>query len=359
LHPAPPLSYSKTYFNNLDALRFFAAFAVISAHLASWLTWPDGLVSKWVRVVITLDGSSGMAGVSFFFTLSGFLITYLMYQENEERSSFHILNFYVRRLLRIWPLYFFSLLIGFLVYPLVSNVEGFKETAHWEMYVLFLTNFDYIYYAPPLCGLLSVQWSIAVEEQFYLIWPWVFTLAGGKQFFHWVCVGIITISVVFHVTGGPEYHTLTALNDLGIGALLAYFAFCHFRVVLYVFERLSKTVTIVLYSIGILLHIGHFQIVSRFPSYGAVDHFVNAVFFGFVILEQNYSPHSFFKFGSVKVFNELGKISYGIYLLHMVAIFLVLAINRQFSVPVVINAGLVLILTVALSYTSYRFLEKP
>ena len=282
-----------------------------------------------------------------------------MYQEKATTKIFHVKNFYIRRLLRIWPLYFVSLFIAFVIYPQISAVAGFKETADWRMYVLFLANFDFIYNSLPACGLLNVHWSIAVEEQFYLIWPWVFILAGQRSTFHWFCLALIGLSFSFHFMGGHEFHTLTALNDLAMGALMAYCAFFYLPVVLSVFQKIGKILTFCLYVIGFILLIGHFQILKHFPWYSTLDHFISALFFGFVIMEQNYSPNSFYKFGSIKLFSWLGTISYGIYLLHMVAIYLVLSIHAHFAMPLVINAGLVLVFSVGLSYLSYQYLEKP
>lgn len=349
----------KSYFGNLDALRFLAACGVITGHVSNWLVWPETELSKWIRIVITLDGSSGWAGVSFFFTLSGFLITFLMFKERETTGKFRVGSFYVRRALRIWPLYFFTLFLGFAVYPAVSGIPEFVESADWRMYVLFLANFDYVYSAVPLCWLLMVQWSIAVEEQFYLVWPFIFKYAGNKLYFHWLCLVLIAGSIAFHISGGHEYHTLTAVNDLAVGALAAYGSVYHLPRIELFFQRLGKSRTYLVYAAGLFFLFGHFQIVRMVPYYAWIDHAVNSIFFAFIILEQNYSPCSFFKFGSIALFGWLGRISYGIYLLHVVAIFIVVSIAATYPMPVGISVVLVLLFTVMLSSASYRYLETP
>ncbi len=348
---------NKAFFVNLDALRWFAALGVITAHMAGWLHWPATEINKWIRIVITLDGSSGKAGVSFFFTLSGFLITYLMFEERRLTSSFHVGNFYLRRILRIWPLYFLTLVIGFILSPFVFSVT--EGVADWKLYALFLSNFDNLYNGFPTNGILGVQWSVAVEEQFYLFWPWVFLFLGSGARFVWTCIVTVVASVAFHFLDGSQFHTLSAMNQLASGALLAYVASHHQPKLDLFFARISKTWTLVVYVAGVLLILSDYRVTRVFPAFSRIDDFLQSLFFVFVIAEQNYSPASFVKLGSIPVFNGLGKISYGLYLLHMVAIFCVLRLNESIPLPVLVNAALVLISTVLLAAVSYRFLEQP
>ncbi len=357
-YPIPTsLASIKTYFPNLDALRAIAALGVIFIHISRWLSWPDSQVAKWTRLLFTLDGSSGRAGVDFFFVLSGFLITSLMFHEQGASSSFSVKNFYIRRALRIWPLYFVTLIVGFAVYPRLA--VDFHEIADWRMFALFLANFDAIYNSLPKDGMLGVQWSIAIEEQFYLLWPLVFLLFGNKRQFGWICLALILISIIFHFSGQSQFHTLIALNQLSTGAFLAYLVFYHRGAVIAFFERLSKLVTLIIYLSGIVLLAANFQITVRFPFYAQLSDIPHTIFFSFVILEQIYSPHSFYKFGSIRWLTWLGKISYGLYLLHMVAIYLVRHIESLTPMSVWLSAVLTLTMTVALSAVSYYLFEQP
>ena len=111
------------YLPGLDSLRFFAAFFVIISHAN------QSIIKLGIGIPCTLSPifEKGGDAVDFFFTLSGFLITYLLLQEKETTGSISLKNFYLRRVFRIWPLYFIVLAIGFtfftLIYPLI-----FKET---------------------------------------------------------------------------------------------------------------------------------------------------------------------------------------------------------------------------------------
>ena len=119
-----------------------------------------------------------MLGVILFLVLSGFLISYLLFKEQDTTRDIGIKKFYLRRILRIWPLYFFVIgfalfvlpYVTFLIYP--GAVKLSMETKFYKalpLYLLFLPNYVLVSIATiPFC---SQTWSIGVEEQFYLIWP--------------------------------------------------------------------------------------------------------------------------------------------------------------------------------------------
>ena len=108
------------YFSGLNGLRFFAALAVIITHIElikEQMEFP-GLHSK-NKIVFELGG----LGVVFFFVLSGFLITYLLLKEKEQTGTINVKKFYLRRILRIWPLYFLIVALGFFVLPHFTFME--------------------------------------------------------------------------------------------------------------------------------------------------------------------------------------------------------------------------------------------
>ena len=137
-------------------------------------------------------------GVSFFFVLSGFLITYLLIKEKQLTGKVHISSFYIRRTLRIWPLYYFCVLFGFIAFPVLKSAFGQvpNETADPFLCSIFLNNFNAIYNGPPDSSILSVLWSVAIEEQFYLLWPILFYLASPKQY-KFIFLGVIIISIIY------------------------------------------------------------------------------------------------------------------------------------------------------------------
>src|SRR5271155_1475527 len=110
-------------------------------------------------------------GVDLFFVLSGFLITGILVDTKQSEGYFK--NFYARRCLRIWPLYYSVLFFMFVVVPLLRPAVGsivVARSSPWWAYPFFLQNF-LVYHSASAVGPLGVTWSVAIEEQFYMVWP--------------------------------------------------------------------------------------------------------------------------------------------------------------------------------------------
>ena len=184
----------KIYFPSLNGIRFIAAFMVIVAHVSPYAT-ERGFTASF----FTID--YGALGVTVFFVLSGFLITYLLFHEKQETQTIHVKQFIIRRILRIWPAYFLAVGVGFFLFaPFHEGTRIFLEQHFWlkfSFFVLFLANgvrsviFD--------AGVMSHLWSVCVEEQFYLAWPFLM-----KQFSHRfltmagsIIGGILLLRIVF------------------------------------------------------------------------------------------------------------------------------------------------------------------
>ena len=165
-------SNSKVYFENLNTIRFIAASLVIIHHIEQFKNifhipniWDD----KTILII-------GNLGVILFFVLSGFLISFLLFKEKEVTNTICIKNFYMRRILRIWPLYFLIVLSAFFIFPFInffslpglgSNVVLNNLGYKLLLFVFFLPNANFFGLIP----YASQTWSIGAEEQFYLIWP--------------------------------------------------------------------------------------------------------------------------------------------------------------------------------------------
>jgi peptidoglycan/LPS O-acetylase OafA/YrhL len=126
--------------------------------------------------------AQGWMGVDLFFVLSGFLITGILLDTKQSGGYFK--NFYIRRCLRIWPLYYSALVFMFVLVPLLRPSEASAvfaaRSSPWWAYPLFLQNF-LVPTPTAATGLLGVTWSLAVEEQFYLVWPWVIRFCSSTQ----------------------------------------------------------------------------------------------------------------------------------------------------------------------------------
>jgi peptidoglycan/LPS O-acetylase OafA/YrhL len=194
-----PEAATRPYFPELDGLRAIAALMVMVFHFAQ--TWGGP------RFLIV-----GQTGVDLFFALSGFLITTILLQS--PHGDWHeVRSFYLRRTLRIFPLYYFALGLYCVVFSAVSG---------W--YWVYLQNILQAFHAP-LVG-PDHFWSLGVEEQFYLVWPFLvlFWPRRGLAGAMWAAV-VLSIGLriaLVHTQVGLFYFTPTRLDGLAGGALLAY-----------------------------------------------------------------------------------------------------------------------------------------
>jgi len=169
---------------------------------------------------------NGWMGVDLFFVLSGFLITGILLDTKKSRDYFK--NFYARRCLRIWPLYYSVLLFMFVVVPLVRPSEAHAifeaRSAPWWSYLIFLQNF--LVPIPTMAtGALGVTWSLAVEEQFYMVWPLVVRCCSEARL-RQIAIAVICISPLLRFYSNLHQvniysNTFCRLDGLMAGALLA------------------------------------------------------------------------------------------------------------------------------------------
>lgn len=165
---------TKVYFENLNTIRFIAASLVIIHHIEQFKS-VFHLPNYWDNKVILVIGK---LGVILFFVLSGFLISFLLFKEHEVTNTISVKKFYIRRILRIWPLYFLIVLSSFFIFPFLEffSLPGIEKELIWNnlffkllLFTTFLPNLVlHIYGMIPFA---SHTWSIGAEEQFYLIWP--------------------------------------------------------------------------------------------------------------------------------------------------------------------------------------------
>jgi peptidoglycan/LPS O-acetylase OafA/YrhL len=224
------LKTQRFYRPELDTLRFFAFFGVFVFHVIPndpvfYQTHPI-LPSRLVPLVCVI-ASSGAYGVDLFFALSAYLITTLLVREEEVRGSIDARAFYVRRILRIWPLYFFFIAVAALV-------TVWDKTQHlgWPYIAGFLLlsgNWVYVFLGLPH-SIAGPLWSVSIEEQFYLVWPLALRRLSRRQLVFAV-IGLLVLAtavraffVYSHVLGAAiEYNTLARIDAIALGILVAYF----------------------------------------------------------------------------------------------------------------------------------------
>lgn len=334
-----------------------------------------GLLSsnQYYHQVLQLLTDGGL-GVSFFFVLSGFLITYLLLNEVAHIGKIHLPHFYMRRFLRIWPLYYVVLMIGFWFYPEVKVLLGFDSSlsnqAPW--YWVFLSNFDSIYLEhhgleSKSAMMVNITWSVAIEEQFYLVWPVLFMLVP-RRFYLGIFLVVIATSTLFryfhrldHAT--MYFHTLSVASDLAIGGLCAWCCL-HKPALRKGLERLPKDLVVLVYLAGFAELLFRNELYTT-PTAQVIARLIHCLFFAFIILEQNFATHSVVKFSCFQRVSALGKYTYGLYLLHPVAIQATDLFMRGLHLTTetffggLLYAANSLGVVLVLSFLSYKFLEMP
>ena len=358
----------RIYFENLDGLRFLCFLSVFFFH-SFHTEYADIRESKIYHVVKWDIFGNGNLGVNFFFVLSGFLITFLLIEEKKLNGQISLRKFWIRRVLRIWPLFYFCVFFGFVIFPFLKQLFGQipNETANPFYYLIFLNNFDFIKKGLPDSSVLGVLWSIAVEEQFYLIWPIILFLFPVKKL--WIPFTVImVINLVFRAHYNyyqmHEFHTISCIGDMTIGAIGAWLVneSQKFK------ERitnLSKAEIIVIYLLfaGIFFFRDELLIVN--PTIRIFERIFIAVCILFIILEQTFARHSFFKMSDFKTISKLGVITYGLYCLHFIGILLAISITKKAGINTTIwqvffiETPLALLLSIFISKLSYRYYETP
>jgi peptidoglycan/LPS O-acetylase OafA/YrhL len=355
----------KIFFPNLDGLRFFSFLLVFFAHIFG--TDNESIKNEaWYKVFKGRLFNDGDLGVSFFFVLSGFLITYLLLKEKEITKKIHIKSFYIRRALRIWPLYYFSVFFGFVIFPVLKSYFGQvpNENANPFLCSFFLNNFDKVINGHPDSAVLSVLWSVAIEEQFYLVWPLLFLVVPSK-YYHYIFIVTISVSIFYrvtHINGPINLHSLGVISDMALGGLGAYLSL-QSRRFLATIENSKPFLNLLPYLAVLLLIIFRNQIFQT-PFLIITQRLITGFFFIWIILEQNFSKSSYFKISQFKTISKLGKYTYGLYCLHSIGILITTIILAKLGLDNsswqlwFLQLPISMIISIILSYLSFTYFES-
>jgi peptidoglycan/LPS O-acetylase OafA/YrhL len=293
-------------------------------------------------------------GVTIFFVLSGFLITYLLLIEHERLGRINVRKFYIRRILRIWPLYYLFLLISLLTaWSLGLHVD--TSSIFW--YIFYAPNIPFVIGAT--LPFLAHYWSLGVEEQFYLFWPWVikkiktplpyilgfaFVLFSIKSYLHFKVPNSLVESIInvtrFHVMMVGAFGAILYKNNSSLLIKIAN-------------HRLIQAVS----WLAILL-----TILNRFNVPSFVSNEIIAAVALVLIIGQINETNRLINL-ETNYFNYLGKISYGIYVLHPIIIFGFSYVVRFLDIESPLAKYLivytsVLLLTILVAHLSYRYFER-
>lgn len=293
--------------------------------------------------------------VSLFFVLSGFLITYLLFVEKERTGRVNIRQFYLRRALRIWPLYYLIVVVCLVLLPLILGPDYFHANAPARIVIpvlFFLANL-----VGPL-GPLHHLWSISLEEQFYLVWPWV--MKRNITLFLKFTVGIIILKLflepaiaAFNVEVMMKVFLGLRFECMAIGALGAYVYVHQHALLRWAYHPVAQVtawgVMILCALVDIPLTVFNTLLLS--------------VVFVVLILNLATNSQALIQIDH-PAFNALGKVSYGIYMYHYPLLYALLFIRPLTGIPegdlynAVLYAGTIGG-TLLLAFVSYYSFEAP
>lgn len=291
------------YILPLDGLRGIAVLLVIVYH---WLpNRPLGFLPI------------GSIGVDIFFVLSGFLITGILIQERAKQNGRleKVKNFIIRRSLRIFPLYYGVLIVLTLLHSILPN----PVRSYWPFFFSYLQNFLFIKLDSFIGGKVGHLWTLAVEEQFYLLWPWLVLFVGQRflPLLLWLGIWIgVLCSFLF-----PNYfffgnslisvHPLTCIQAFCIGGYLSYLMY---------FSIFTASLEKIIKYLAILSLFSYFALKAFYPYILGFDRTLISVFIFWVIYRLSINKYDGVRWlfdNAALIF--VGKISYGIYIFHQFA----------------------------------------
>ncbi len=357
---------TRPHFPGLDSLRFWAALMVIIGHVPMTQTGVGLPSFAWGALFFR-----GEQAVSFFFSLSGFLITYLLLDEHARTGRIDVRAFYLRRVLRIWPLYFATIGFGLFFYNFLLPRLGIERAVTYPLglavllYVFFLPNLMNALYS--VGGILNPTWSIGVEEQFYLAWAPL--VRRFRQRLPLLCALVLGASLaVFCVakvnpwgwTAMQKFWTQLKFHFMAAGALAAWALFHHRErlLALPLFRRRWLQLALGLFLLQYL-------VADLVKMSWWLDELVQLFLFPWLLLEVGANPARALPVAN-RVTEWLGEISYGLYMLHMIAVYAVARLYQsttwwQGSFPLyALSFQLAAIgLTILLAWLSHRLYERP
>lgn len=352
------------YFPGLNTIRFIAAFIVVLSHVELFKKYMGLPNAKNVAVLLLM----GRLGVVLFFVLSGFLITYLLLLEKKQFDHIDIKKFYIRRILRIWPLYYLLLILSLFILPYIPGLEvpHCLKTSEITipvilMCIFFLPNLAISVY-PPIT-FFGQAWSVGVEEQFYLVWPFLIKTFKNVAF---ILFSIVAIYLVIRIVLFPvikfKLHYWNSnmqilklfwddllIDTMAIGGLFSYMYFKQHVILKFFYHPITQIVS--------------YYLLIYFFSTGKNIPFIKSEFFallfGILILNVATNKMFFTKWFNLPLLDYLGKISYGIYMYHCICIVITIKLMLKFNFFNNVALYIISIFSsVVLAALSYEYVEK-
>jgi peptidoglycan/LPS O-acetylase OafA/YrhL len=347
----PPAAF---YHPELDTLRFFAFLMVFALHALPtrvdyYAAFMPPELARWAAAGIT----AGAFGVDLFFALSSYLITELLIREVRTTGRLDVVAFYVRRTLRIWPLYFTVFALCTFVVPRFLPVPGL-ENKYLLSFMTFLGNWSCAAYGLPHAPVFPL-WSVSVEEQFYVTWPLLLLVFGVRRVALLAVVVLVAAQVVrvYLVSRGVRgdgiwCNTFARMDAFACGALLAVVLKGRAPDLAPLVRRLLIGAAAVAWVVS--------------ACFGGRDQEASVVglpvaaLAATAVLVASIRPSA----AGGKALPYLGKISYGLYSFHILALMIAGLVTGQGGAGRnMVRIGIGFSLTLAFAVVSYHLLERP
>jgi peptidoglycan/LPS O-acetylase OafA/YrhL len=336
------------HYKPLDGVRGMAALMVMWFHFG-WAG--DSTLIKLIKKTAVF----GQTGVALFFVLSGFLITRILLF-NKPNPHHYFYNFYIRRSLRIFPLYFLFLFIYYFVVPWAYHtpiIPFSRQVYYWTYLQNFSTTFGWAGKGP------DHYWSLSVEEHFYLFWPFVIYFMSWKNIKRTILF-ILFLSMLLRIilvhAGYPVFYwTFTNLDALAVGGLMAIFEAEN--------ALAGKTnkgyVKFIAYGLlPLLIPLWGFYGGAENPTIQVIKPFLifsiyYLLIFSLIRPERNKRLKGFF---SNRFLVFTGKISYGLYVFHPLCFWI---LSQTFLADhLLLNFAVSFAFSYAIAFTSFHLFEK-
>ena len=366
--PAPsPVLSKRFYFPELDAIRIFLFFGVWAYHALPLQDhyYVDHHIPQVLASLITTAIKACMCSLDVFFILSAFLITELLLRERALRGAVDLKTFYVRRLLRIWPLYFFVIaLAGFL------SLFDRSQTVGWSYalsFLFFVGNWIMAIRGFPRATILVPLWSVSFEEQFYLLWPLVLRKSSLRTIRR-IAIGLLLaasltrlILLLKHAGGDPIwYNSFARLDSIACGILLA--VILHGRATFRL--RLPARMSLLALGVSAWMLVGRYcGLLDSAPALagGMIGYPLMSLGGVAIFLSVLGAARDGFPFLKNSLLVHLGKISYGLYAFHLLGLrfstYLFAGYHHAFGWT--LSLLLSLVITLLLAAASFKWLESP
>jgi peptidoglycan/LPS O-acetylase OafA/YrhL len=355
-------SSARFYHPELDVLRFFAFLMVFLHHAFPHdpAFWTKLGVPNAIAEVLAGTGATGAFGVSVFFVLSSYLITELLLREKDLIGDLDVRSFYIRRILRIWPLYFafLALAIG-----LQCIIPGQHVTLRAGLWFSFLAGNWFIVFHGFPSSVIFPLWSVSIEEQFYITWPAVVRRISQNGML--ICAaGLLALATAVRIYLGMNHtwetnvwcNTFVQLDPIALGILLAVLL----KGTVPNFSRLARAVLLTLGITGLALGAVYFGIKNDPLTTWRIVLGYPSVAIGGALLLLSVLRNSDRK--PVRVLVYLGRISYGLYVFHVLGLLISDYIVHDQTASLfryALRVAVALATTILLAAVSFRWLETP